>query len=150
MKRSRFSEEQIAFALRLAADDRAGRERLAHYMLRCPLGLEHMVRVTGQGKVIYLAERKACRRFPKPASPDLVDGVSRNFQVFEALASSPNSPSTSPTPTSISCGMSASTRIRVAASAPRPAATAHAVGARRFRRAGRWRPVSRLADRSCR
>ena len=29
------------------------------------------------------------------------------------------------------------------------AATAHAVGARRFRRAGRWRPVSRLVDRSC-
>ncbi len=30
-----------------------------------------MIRVTEQGKVIYLAEKKACRRFPKPASGDL-------------------------------------------------------------------------------
>ena len=63
-------------ALRLDADDGAGRERLAHYMLRCPFSLERMIRVTDQGKVIYLAEKKACRRFPRPASPDLFSGVS--------------------------------------------------------------------------
>ncbi len=42
-------------------------------MLRCPLGLERLIRVTGQGKVIYLAEKKACRRFPKPHGGDLFD-----------------------------------------------------------------------------
>ena len=59
----------VHHAVRLDAADHAGRERLAHYMLRCPFSLERMVRVTGQGTVIYLAEKKACRRFPRPASP---------------------------------------------------------------------------------
>ena len=78
----------VHHAVRLDADDLAGRERLAHYMLRCPLGLERMIRVTEQGTVIYLAEKKACRRFPMPASPYLFSGpsgVARNFQVFDAL-----------------------------------------------------------------
>ncbi len=48
-----------------------------------------MIRVTDQGTVIYLAEKKACRRFPRPASPDLFSGgspgVARNFQVFDPL-----------------------------------------------------------------
>ncbi len=39
--------------------------------------------------MIYLAEKKACRRFPMPASPDLFSGVSpgvaRNFQVFDPM-----------------------------------------------------------------
>ena len=43
--------------------------------------------------MIYLAEKKACRRFPKPAggaifggvSPGVSPGVARNFQVFDAL-----------------------------------------------------------------
>ena len=33
----------------------------------------------------YLAEKKTCRRFPKPASPDLFNGTARNFQVLDAL-----------------------------------------------------------------
>ena len=82
----------VHHAVRLDADDLAGRERLAHYMLRCPVSLERLIRVTEQGKVIYLAEKKACRRFPKPAggdlfggSPGVSPGVARNFQVFDAL-----------------------------------------------------------------
>ncbi len=75
----------VHHAVRLEADDLAGRERLAHDMLRCPLGLERMIRVTEQGTVIYLAEKKACRHFPKPASPDLFGGVRPNFQVFDPL-----------------------------------------------------------------
>jgi len=35
--------------------------------------------------VIYLAEKRSCRRFPRPASPDLFNGVARNFQVFDPL-----------------------------------------------------------------
>ena len=79
----------VHHAVRLDAEDLAGRERLAHYMLRCPFSLERLIRVTGQGTVIYLAEKKACRRFPRPASGDLFGGVSpgvaRNFQVFDPL-----------------------------------------------------------------
>jgi hypothetical protein len=35
--------------------------------------------------LIYLAARKAPQRFPNPASPDLLPGVARNFQVFDPL-----------------------------------------------------------------
>ena len=39
----------VHHAVRLDADDRAGRERLAHYMLRCPFSLERLIRVTDHG-----------------------------------------------------------------------------------------------------
>ena len=81
----RHSGFNIHLAVRLGADDLAGRERLAQYMLRCPFSLERMIRVTDQGKVLYLAEKKAPRRFPKPASGDLFGDVARNFQVFDPL-----------------------------------------------------------------
>ncbi|MCH7799726.1 MAG: hypothetical protein IID28_14980 [Planctomycetes bacterium] len=35
--------------------------------------------------MIYLAEKKACRRFPGPAGGDLFGDVARNVQVFDAL-----------------------------------------------------------------
>ena len=54
----------VNFAVRLGADDLAGRERLAQYMLRCPLSLDRMIRVTDEGQVLYLAEKKTPRRFP--------------------------------------------------------------------------------------
>ena len=63
------------FAVRLVAHDLAGRERLAQCMLRCPFSLDRMIRVTDEGKVLYLAEKKTTRRFPKPASPDLLGHV---------------------------------------------------------------------------
>ena len=62
----------------------AGRQQ-SHYMLRCPFSLERLIRVTEQDKVIYLAEKRSCRRFPKPASPDLFNGGARNFRVFDPL-----------------------------------------------------------------
>jgi hypothetical protein len=43
------------------------------------------MRLTAQGKVIYLAEKNAPQRFPHPAGPDLLPGVARNFQVFDPL-----------------------------------------------------------------
>ncbi len=55
--------------------DTAGRERLAQYMLRCPFSLQRMIRVTDQGKVLYCAEKRTCRRFPRPAARDLFNGV---------------------------------------------------------------------------
>ena len=35
--------------------------------------------------MIYLTQRRTCRRFPRRASPDLFSGVARNFQVFDPL-----------------------------------------------------------------
>ncbi|MFQ5720844.1 MAG: transposase, partial [Acidobacteriota bacterium] len=69
----------------LAASDTKGLERVARYMLRCPLGLARLVNVNEQGQVIYRAERHHCHRFPEPGAQTLVAGVSRNFQVFEPL-----------------------------------------------------------------
>jgi hypothetical protein len=81
----RHSGFQVNFAVRLDADDVAGRERLAQYMLRCPFSLQRLIRVTPQGQVLYRAEKPDCQRFPEPASRDLFGGVSRNFQVFDPL-----------------------------------------------------------------
>ena len=102
----------VHHAVRLDADDGAGRERLTHYMLRCPFSLERMIRVTDLGTVIYLAEKKACRRFPKPAggassaTPRGSHATSRSSTLW---ISSPNSPSISPTPDGTSLGTSGST-----------------------------------------
>ena len=54
----------IHHAARPDTDDGAGRDRLAHSMLRCPFSLEQLIRVTEQGKVIYLAENRSRQRFP--------------------------------------------------------------------------------------
>ena len=35
--------------------------------------------------MLYLAEKRAPRRFPRPASGDLFGDVARNFQVFDPL-----------------------------------------------------------------
>ena len=39
----------------------------------------------GPARVIYLAEKNAPQRFPKPASENLFGDVSRNFQLFDPL-----------------------------------------------------------------
>ncbi|MCH7848332.1 MAG: hypothetical protein IIB53_08215 [Planctomycetes bacterium] len=58
------SDLGVHHVVRLDADGGAGRERLAHSMLRCPFSLERLIRVTEQGKVIYLAENRSRQRFP--------------------------------------------------------------------------------------
>ena len=71
--------------MNLDAGDTAGLERLGQYLLRCPFSLQRLIKVTDQGQVLYLAQKRACRRFPRPASPDLFGGVARNFQVFDVF-----------------------------------------------------------------
>ncbi len=86
----------VHHAVRLDADDLAGRERLAQYMLRCPFSLERMIRVTKEGKVIYLAEKKACRRFPKPTSPRAPRRTHRRRRSTNSSTSMTSSSSTTP------------------------------------------------------
>ncbi len=69
----------------LAADDRAGIERLTQYITRCPLSLSRLIRVTPTGQVIYRAEKAACRAFPDPHGAGLAAGTKRNFQVLPAV-----------------------------------------------------------------
>ena len=69
----------------LAADDRAGVERLVQYIARCPFSLSRLVKVSATGQVIYRAEKAACRAFPDPHRDGLTAGTKRNFQVLSAV-----------------------------------------------------------------
>jgi hypothetical protein len=72
-------------SVHLAADDRAGIERLMQYMTRCPFSLSRLVKVTETGEVVYKAEKDACRAFPDPQGDGLRSGAKRNFQVLSPL-----------------------------------------------------------------
>jgi hypothetical protein len=79
---SGFSVDQSVL---LAANDRAGIERLLQYMTRCPFSLSRLVKVTKTGQVVYKAEKDACRAFPDPQGNDLASGPKRNFQILGPL-----------------------------------------------------------------
>jgi hypothetical protein len=72
-------------SVHLAADDRAGVERLMQYMTRCPFSLSRLVKVTKSGEVVYKAEKNACRAFPDPQRELLESGAKRNFQILSPL-----------------------------------------------------------------
>jgi hypothetical protein len=93
---SGFSIDQSVF---LPAGDRAGIERLAGYMARCPFSLSRLVKVSQAGQVIYKAEEwdrhPAClsgatgwKPIPQPAGPSGTSGSSTHW------ISWPSSPST--------------------------------------------------------
>ncbi len=44
-----------------------------------------MLRVTETGRVIYKAEKDACRAFPAPQDDGLACGPTRNFQILAPL-----------------------------------------------------------------
>lgn len=69
----------------LAAGDTAGLERLAAYMVRCPISLDRIVSVGDDGQVVYRAEKPTCQPFPILGNPKLFRGISRNFEVFDPL-----------------------------------------------------------------
>ena len=79
---SGFHVDQSVF---LAAGDRAGLERVMHYMTRCPFSLSRLIKVTETGDVVYKAEKHACRVFPDPHGDALEAGPNRNFQILEPL-----------------------------------------------------------------
>ena len=72
-------------SVRITADDTEGMQRLVSYISRCPFSLARMIRVSEDGQVIYRAGKSECVRFPRPGDARLREGVSRNFQVFDAL-----------------------------------------------------------------
>ena len=45
-----------------------------------------MIEVTDRGQVLYKTEHHRMARFPEAASPELLAGPKRNFQVFDPLA----------------------------------------------------------------
>lgn len=72
-------------SVQITANDTEGMQRLVSYISRCPFSLARMIKVTETGQVIYRSVKSGCVRFPNPGDERLRQGVSRNFQVFEAL-----------------------------------------------------------------
>jgi ribosomal protein S27E len=79
---SGFSVDQSVF---LPAGDQAGIERLIQTMTRCPFSLSRLMKVSDTGRVIYQAEKQACRAFPDPKGDGMQAGPKRNFQILSPL-----------------------------------------------------------------
>ncbi|MBT7841750.1 MAG: hypothetical protein HN742_07750, partial [Lentisphaerae bacterium] len=85
MRSWRHSGFSVDKSVSLAAGDTAGLERLAAYMVRCPISLDRIVSVSDGGQVVYRAEKAQCQPFPILGDARLFRGISRNFEVFDPL-----------------------------------------------------------------
>jgi hypothetical protein len=72
-------------SVRISANDLAGMSRLLGYIARCPLSLARMITRTADGKIVYRASHANCWAFPKSGEQTVMEGISRNFEVFEPL-----------------------------------------------------------------
>ncbi len=59
--------------------------RLVGYIARSPLSLSRMITRTDDGKIVYRASHANCWAFPKSGEQTVMEGISRNFEVFEPL-----------------------------------------------------------------
>jgi hypothetical protein len=59
--------------------------RLVGYIARSPLSLARMVTRTPDGKIVYRASSATCWAFPKSGEQTVMEGILRNFEVFEPL-----------------------------------------------------------------
>ncbi len=85
MRSWEYSGFSIDQSVLLQAGDQAGIERLVQYMVRCPVSLSRLVKVTDTGQVVYKAEKDGCQAFPDPRRDDLASGAKRNFQILDPL-----------------------------------------------------------------
>jgi hypothetical protein len=81
-KHSGFS---VDTSVRIAAGDQAGMSRLTGYITRCPLSLARMITRTADGSIVYRASQPQCWPFPKSGEQTVMEGIPRNFEVFEPL-----------------------------------------------------------------
>jgi hypothetical protein len=72
-------------SVRIEANDQTGMARLVGYISRCPLSLARMITRTDDGKVVYRASQANCWAFPKSGEQTVMEGIPRNFEVFEPL-----------------------------------------------------------------
>jgi hypothetical protein len=85
MKAWRHSGFGVDTSVRIEANDQAGMARLVGYISRCPLSLARMVTRTADGKVVYRASHARCWAYPKSGEQTVMEGILRNFEVFEPL-----------------------------------------------------------------
>jgi hypothetical protein len=60
-------------------------QRLIEYIARCPFSLARMVKLTGDGKILYRAAHPNCLPFPLSGDTTLMAGIPRNFEVYDPL-----------------------------------------------------------------
>ena len=85
MRSWRHSGFSVDTSVRIEAGDQAGMSRLLGYIARCPLSLSRMVARTDDGKIVYRASHAQCWPFPKSGEQTVMEGMSRNFEVFAPL-----------------------------------------------------------------
>ncbi|MBN2355074.1 transposase, partial [candidate division KSB1 bacterium] len=73
-------------SVQIMSEDTEGMQRLISYISRYPFLLARMIKVTEEGQAIYRAGKSECVQFPQPGDDRLRESMSRDFQVFDALA----------------------------------------------------------------
>lgn len=71
--------------IRIEAGDTNGLEKLTQYIARCPFAQARMVKVTGEGKVLYRADHDNPIPFPQWRALPTVRTLTRNFEIFDPL-----------------------------------------------------------------
>jgi hypothetical protein len=72
-------------SVRIKQGDMAGMQRLIEYIARCPFSLNRVVSITKDNKVLYRASHATCFPFPLSGDKTLMDGIPRNFELFDPL-----------------------------------------------------------------
>ena len=85
MRSWRHSGFSVDTSVRVEAQDHGGMGRLIGYIARSPLSLARMVARTDEGKVVYRASHPQCWPFPKSGDQTIMQGICRNFEVFDPL-----------------------------------------------------------------
>jgi len=85
MKGWRHSGFSVDTSVRIEGGDQAGMSRLVGYISRSPLSLARMVARTADGKIVYRASHPQCWPFPKSGEQTVMQGISRNHEIFEPL-----------------------------------------------------------------
>lgn len=85
MRSWRHSGFSVDNSVRIEAGDQEGMERLIGYIARCPLSLSRMVSRTEDDRILYRASHARCWPFPKSGEQTVMEGIPRNFEVFEPL-----------------------------------------------------------------
>ena len=69
----------------IPSGDRKKLQKLVEYIVRAPVSLERILRVSDDGTVIYRSEKNGCHGYPDDKGKDPVPGARRNYEVFTAL-----------------------------------------------------------------
>jgi hypothetical protein len=72
-------------SVRIKQGDMVGMQRLIEYIARCPFSLNRIVSITKDNKVLYRASHATCFPFPLSGDETLMDGIPRNFELFDPL-----------------------------------------------------------------